>query len=542
MRPIFTIDCETDPFLHGRFPQPFLWGIYDGASYQQFERTEDVADFVRDTNGIFYAHNGGRFDYHFLLDYADDYTDVMLINGRLAKWNLGQGELRDSYNILPIALKDYKKDDFDYTLMEREQRNKIAVREKIEEYLKHDCQYLHELVSGFILDHGLHLTQAAASLSRWRKQSGVTLPDTDGNFFDIFKPFYFGGRVQAFKMGVGNTRFKIADVKSAYPRAMLETHPFGERIERVGKEVLEPQYFYRVDCVANGCFPLRGEDGRLHYPRDNQRRSFAVTGWELIAAQECGLLKHATVTEILRVRGQIDFKDFIMDLWRDRKDAEEKGDAQRKLFDKLLMNSCYGKLGADPRNYFNHFIMPREDAPVEENGKYELSGYIGKWALLKDLTAANFSRFYCVATAASITGYQRAVMMRQIPKCRGLLYCDTDSLAAEDFGDIDSGSDLGQWEISEDIFDRYAIGGRKVYAFRAEKACPKNNTREGFSWYNRHEYKVASKGVRLNVEDIIRVAKGEMVTYEPQAPTYSLHRGARFINREISMVEDASYE
>lgn len=521
MRPIFVLDCETDPFKAGQFPQPFLWGIYDGSSYQQFKRTEDVVDFVRETDGIFYAHNGGRFDYHFLLQHADDYSDVMIINGRLAKWRLGLGELRDSYNILPIPLKDYKKDEFDYTLMERENRDKRAVWEKIEIYLKHDCVYLHELVTGFISAHGMHLTQAGASLTRWKKRSGIEMPETDASFFDTLKPYYFGGRVQAFRMGVSQVNFRVADVKSAYPRAMLEMHPFGEKIERVNSKVLDPRYFYRVECEANGCFPLRGEDGRLHYYRDNERRIYCVTGWELIAAQELNLIRHATVTDILRVRGEIDFKDFILDLWRDRKDAESKGDDARKLFDKLLMNSCYGKLGADPRRYFNYFIMPSEQAPLSENPSMEISGYVGKWALMKDLESKTFSRFYCVATAASITGYQRAIMMRQLARCRGLIYCDTDSIVAEDFGDIDAGNDLGQWEVDPLIYDYYAVGGRKLYAFRSGK-----------------EYKTASKGAKLSAREIIKIAKGGIIYYEADVPTYSMHNPVRFINREMSLVED----
>ncbi|MGI0068848.1 MAG: hypothetical protein ACREAN_01175, partial [Nitrosopumilaceae archaeon] len=201
MKSIFTIDCETDPFKKYRFPQPFLWGIYDGSSYWQFERTQDVVDFVSETPGIFYAHNGGRFDYHFLLDYAEPFTDTMIINGRLAKWKLGQAELRDSFNILPVALREYKKDVFDYSLMESESRSKPVIRAQIEEYLKHDCIYLHELVSGFVKQFGLHLTQAAASMNLWKKESGFRLPNTGSDLYDKLKPFYFGGRVQCFRQG-----------------------------------------------------------------------------------------------------------------------------------------------------------------------------------------------------------------------------------------------------------------------------------------------------------------------------------------------------
>ena len=536
MRPLFTIDCETDPFQHGRFPRPFLWGIYDGSCYWQFEDTADVVDFVRDTNGVFYAHNGGKFDYHFLLDHAEDFTDTLIIAGRLAKWKLGDAELRDSYNILPVPLKAYKKDEFDYTLMEREQRNRRAVRDKIEDYLKHDCIYLHELVSGFRERYGLHLTQASASLSQWKKLSGFQMPDTDWRLYEHFKPYYFGGRVQAFKMGCGKSKFYIADIKSAYPSAMLNSHPIGGMPVRIFDHIIRPDYFYRCHARAAGCFPRRGEDHRLHYDVGGNRQEYTITGHELIAADELGLLRDCEITEIWKLEGQVDFRDYILKLYDERQAAARSGDEAGKLFTKLLMNSLYGKFGADPRQYYSYFIMDSASAPLD-NERYELAGYIGKWALIKDCVQDNFSKFYCVATAASITGYQRAVMMRQLSRARGLIYCDTDSIVAEDFGELDIGDGLGQWEIFSDPvtgkpvqFDQYYIGGRKIYAFYSREGW----TEDG----KRCHWKTASKGAALSVEQIKRVARGEVVLYEPDVPTYSLHNPVRFINREISLVSD----
>lgn len=536
MRPIYTIDSETDPFRRGRFPRPFLWGVYDGSAYWQFEKTADVVEFARDTQGIFYAHNGGRFDYHFLLEHAENYTDTMIIAGRLAKWKLGAAEFRDSFNILPVPLKAYKKDDFDYTLMEREQRDKRAAREKIEEYLKHDCMYLHELVTAFRDQYGFHLTQASASMSLWRKQSGFEMPETDWRLYDHFKPYYYGGRVQAFRMGHGKCRFQLADVKSAYPRAMLEDHPIGAFPMQVFDKILRGDFFYRIRARANGCFPKRGEDGRLTYPVDHSPQEYSITGWELIAAERLGLVKDCEVMEIWRLAQSAPFKDYILGLYEDRKQAAAAGDHARKLFDKLLMNSLYGKFGADPRKYCNYFIMDVKAAPVNDP-VYELSGYIGKWALIKDNSQDTFSKFYCVATSASITGFQRAVMLDSLTNSKGLVYCDTDSIAAEHFGELDTGIELGQWEIFSDeeggtgpvTFDEYYIGGRKLYAFYSRRGWMEDGKRQ--------HWKTASKGVRLSVEQIKRVALGETVLFEPEIPTYSLHNPVRFINREISQTE-----
>ena len=34
-------DSETDPFKHGRFPTPFIWGLYNGKHYYEFTNTDD---------------------------------------------------------------------------------------------------------------------------------------------------------------------------------------------------------------------------------------------------------------------------------------------------------------------------------------------------------------------------------------------------------------------------------------------------------------------------------------------------------------------
>ena len=66
---IWTIDCETDPFKIGRVPKPFLRGAFDGQEYFEFENTIDLVNFIKDKPDIFYAHNGGKFDFHFLADH-----------------------------------------------------------------------------------------------------------------------------------------------------------------------------------------------------------------------------------------------------------------------------------------------------------------------------------------------------------------------------------------------------------------------------------------------------------------------------------------
>src|SRR5690554_4327677 len=116
---IWAADCETDPFKKGRLDiAPFLWGCYNGGEYHEFNSTEKFVDFIIGTGGTVYAHNGGKFDWHFIFHHIPEFTPLKIINGRLAQFKIGETEFRDSYSIIPVPLSAYKKDDMNYDLME----------------------------------------------------------------------------------------------------------------------------------------------------------------------------------------------------------------------------------------------------------------------------------------------------------------------------------------------------------------------------------------------------------------------------------------
>ena len=102
MKPIAVVDAETDPFKKGRIPAPFLWGFYDGSTYEKFTSTDELIIYLYDKPIIVYAHNGGKFDWHFVLDYIDPYTKVQIINGRIAKFRTGD---RDWETIIGLSYK-----------------------------------------------------------------------------------------------------------------------------------------------------------------------------------------------------------------------------------------------------------------------------------------------------------------------------------------------------------------------------------------------------------------------------------------------------
>jgi hypothetical protein len=150
---------------------------------------------------------------------------------------------------------------------------------------------------------------------------------------------------------------------------------------------------------------------------------------------------------------------------------------------------------------------------------------------LNDITSR--WRFYNVATAASVTGFVRAYLFRALSAASGAIYCDTDSIAARDLSRLDFGKDLGQWK-DEGTYDRFAIAGKKLYAFHKSSTSEIYDPRE-----KNPNWKIASKGVNLSSdpsapEIITIVANGGTHRALPQSPTYSITREKPvFIARDL---------
>lgn len=520
-RKIVVGDCETDPFKFGRIPKPFIWCIYDGEcdDYHIFERAQEMVDFLRDKDWIVYFHNGGKFDYFFMLEFLEPYDYIMDINGRLAKFKIGACEFRDSYNILPVPLSAYKKDDFDYSKMEAENRHKY--RYEILGYLKNDCRFLYELVSAFVGEYGLNLTLAGSAFKYYNKNFATTKDQkTNKYFYDFFSPYYYGGRVECFKKGIINKEIICVDINSAYPYAMQFDHPFGNSFETLYKLPPEKDIskcFIKLRCESHGAFPLRQKGESLSFPDDQEIREFHVTGWEYLAARDCGVLKNAKIEKVYRFFDKINFKNYIDHFFK-LKNESEKGTPQYTI-SKLFLNSLYGKYAANPQKYKETYICPPEF--VNDSCKLlemEHAGTLGPWALLEGDLPDVKQTFYNVATAASITGFVRSYLFKAMRNCEGVVYCDTDSIFCEK-ANLPLSKNLGEWDLEATFKKGGGIGGKKLYAFEKKEG--------GF--------KIASKGARLAPAQILRVCQGETVKYISEAPTFSCKKDAFFLAREIKM-------
>lgn len=531
-RKIVAIDCETDPFLYGRIPAPFIWGSYDGKTFEYFNSGKELLDRWSDKNVYLFAHNGGKFDFMFLLDFVGE-SRVRLINSRIVEMRIGKALLRDSFAIIPTALAAFEKDKFEYWKLEKEHR--VEYRDEIITYLKSDCVNLFNLVSEYFALAGNKCTIASNALAQ-SKSLGIDPGKTTHRFDNVFREFYFGGRVEAFSPGI-HKNIHILDIKSSYPFAMSHFHPSGcnyfldDNLNYTEEDIKKS--FIDISCYSRKAFPLRTKTG-LSFPECFSR--FKITGWEFIIAKKHHLIDNVKIHAIYFLENDITFKDYV-DHWFTIKDeADKQGHKAQRLIAKIMLNSLYGKLAQNPIKYFDYKILPACSIIDWENG-WQLDAQFGTkelhsrsvlWRYEKKYGDdwIKFPMYYNVATAASITGFARAHLLDAIHTIgpKNVLYCDTDCVFTRENSPnhyLNQNGKIGSWAW-EGLADPAYIAGKKMYGLTFV-----NGPKTG-------ETKLAHKGAKLTMNDIKNLCEGGSVIWQNPAPSFSLKNGAKFVKRTIT--------
>lgn len=521
---VWTFDFETDPFKLDRIPEPFCVGLYkgDGEYSCQWGDAQTCIDWIvseferAPESTVAYAHNGGKFDVHFFKEHIRG--NMKIISARIAECKVGATTIRDSFSLLPVPLSGMQKTEIEYWKMEKEYREKY--KREILDYLRDDCIFLHDHVSEFIRMFGTHLTMAGAAIKQLKTFHDVDKITSEGTDKQ-FRKYYYGGRVQCLKRGVLEGDFKVYDVNSMYPSVMKDfLHPVSSNyihyIGRSARTIVERCDFAKIRAKNNGALPRIVDEGtakaRLSFEEPNG--VFYATGHEIRAGLETGRLDIQDVLEAYKAESHGTFADFIDYFYTMRLKAKANGDAMRTLFYKLVMNSAYGKFAQNPDGFKDWCIVDDEALEMPWLPEHEFDN---GWIIYSRPTTKPHSIFrYNIMTAASITGAARAMLMRGLHSSVNPVYCDTDSIICERLeGDLDE-KRLGAWKLEAEG-DSIAIAGKKLYAVMNKGELVKH----------------ACKGVRITPNDIFKVAEGQEVTYENQAPTFSLTKETRFIKRRV---------
>ncbi len=553
---IAIFDTETDPFDSENETSvlPFLGVLYSENFDPIIIWDNDFASFrERVINAILalpepytiYGHNAGRFDYYFLLNAfargAHSETGRVQFKGRgIMSAKIGKHELRDSYHLLPEKLSAFEKDEFDYSKMKRENRERY--KDEIIQYCINDCKYLLAVIKHFIGEYGFRLTVGQAALTQFKKLYKFDrLNETTDR---EFRPYYFGGRVECLAgadLYEGN--YKLYDVNSMYPHVMASyKHPISASFDRRYFEAPnEHTYFIRLRCENQRALIKLSRErlnklGVLEQPTvsgETKRGEFFTTIWEYQIAEKHGLLRDVEFLECIDFHQTSDFSAYILPIYLKREDLKIKLKAMKlaglektqeyleakrwSIFFKLLMNAVYGKFAQDPTKFTEDFMCMPEVKPEYFDGltldqisdKIDAENWIIDTYLEPGSEREIFSiwkrpsnewRFNNVAIGASITGAARSVLLDAIHSSTEPIYCDTDSLICADLGGVEfSPSKLGAWDL-EGEFDQIAICGKKLYMCRNTLTGASKSAHKGFPALDWEHYLAMLAGDEIKIK------------------------------------------
>jgi DNA polymerase type B, organellar and viral len=566
---MFTCDAETDPFLHGRIPFPFIWGLYDGKRFATFDKTEDFVHAVYNLDIILYAHNGGKFDFMYLLPFIHQ-TKAQIINGRIVSMFLGRCELRDSFSIIPEPLRNFgDKREIDYSHLELAVRDQY--KEEIHEYLYYDCKILYDACKAYRLMAGTKKTIASNALA-YSKKLGIDPGKTNSHFDKNFRHFYYGGRTECFAPGTHHN-IKILDIHSAYPFAMSHNHANartlddfdrGERLEDLSTEQIQ-RAFIKIECFSHGAFPKRisGPNGGLSFPHEYDE--YSITGWEYLVAKEFGLFDHEKIISVRTCQKTINFSDYVEHWYAKKAATNKKTDPINYTIAKIMMNSLYGKLAQNICKYYDYKIEqggtaicefePSLDPAIcklcglgDKDHGWELATEFGHHEIHRRSSLYKYklkygqewearSLFNNVATGASVTGFTRAHLLRAICTVgmENIIYCDTDSIICKNNTDISGlcvGEGLGEWEIEDQCAPIGHFAGKKLYGIRTSQ----------FDKAGKPVFKIASKGSKLDYDKLERIVVGDTVQWKSPAPSFSVTSGKTPLFEQASISDYEQFD
>lgn len=561
---IATCDFETDPFDNEhreRRIEPFLFVLYRSDYDPEVfwrDKNEPEDDFIRriitfietmEGEYVIYAHNGGKFDYMYILKLLRG--EVLFKGSGLMNAKIGNHVLRDSLHICPGRLANYRKTEIDYNIMTPKRRNVAQNKKKIIEYCIDDCRFLHERVTHFVEKHGLRLSVGQAAMTALKKvYKTKRLSAASDNYF---REFYFGGRVECIQ---GRQWYKgpliFLDVNQMYPYVMATyEHPVDNVYYEHAGPITPHTVFIEVTCRNKRAFlqRIKGDNGP-EVTSEVEHGTFYTTIWEYNVAMEYGLISDIEIHRCIDFPNRTTFEKFILPETEKRvalkhqlaemeTSAQDATDAyylaRREADDiKNLTNNSYGKFAQDPRRYIDCYITdPHEEPPAPEDGELDWGyGHAGEFIGTAFIRTPTYwiwqrpspgERFNNVATGASITGAARATLLRAIQHAEEPLYCDTDSLLCRGIDpariDLDAGR-LGAWKL-EGRFDEAILVAKKGY-FLANSATG--------------EVKMRFKGVSntaLCREVYERLYRGEEVKVFAMGVTMSKDGGQLYMQRTM---------
>lgn len=498
---VFDIEC------HGW--NKFVLGVTmtkDGQSTVHYS-PEDMVDEMLNCGGVWWSHNGGKYDTLQVLEILRRWgigQSISLAQSRVTR-TMGSGlTIRDSYALVPMGLEamaqmgkvltpklwfdcECELDCGGYCAIRRNMSYYLRLR--LEEYCTEDCRALLAGLTAlqeFADDHDYDLlgTIGGSSWATARRTLGLPTADFSPSQWQRLRTGYYGGRCSVFRPVV---RESVGhwDISSAYPAALANAElPVGEPTEHgsrsAGKALADGRPgIYSATVLVPDCHipPLAwGWGNGLGFPVGMV--SGAWTATDIQYAEYVGCKVHSVQWAMTWNKSERVFGDWVGRIYQLRHRLGKDSVWGKWLRD--FPNSLCGKMAERPEKRFLRLNPPASDivyCPAQRPCTLtSCSGVCGSWEQVDqwgEMWAVPFYRQSDaghVHWAAYITAASRAKHHSGMAgHGKDAVYCDTDSLWSTGTDSPEpSGDGLGEWTLKCRAAEWEGVAP-KAYAYTDEK-------------------------------------------------------------------------
>ena len=464
-------DIETYKWIH-----PYAVGFYDGVNYKQFLGKDCIKDFisyvaVKKYRGYrIYAHNGGKFDFNFLMDilknrkfnidmvfqgsrclllklythlYRNDegsitHSNVIQFVDSIGLLKFGLDALTKDFDVKHKKLNfmDKKGSERDYEYLYRLYKEDDI---RFHDYLRNDVYGLYEVLVKFndliTKNNGqMGLTIASTSLKTFQTgylSSDIRMTDRDTN--TEMKIGYYGGRTEIFRMMLPDDKYRCYDVNSLYPYVMFNNEFPVSKPKTVNnvtptmikeicgitkcrvkspKDLYLPVLPYKLKIGGHNklVFPLGKFDGYW----DNVQLTKAMELGYKIEPQKMLVFK----TDYI-------FKDYVTNFYKLKSDSKPQSPSY--ILAKLMLNSLYGKFA---QNQDSEMVVKINNP--KDLMEMEIVGVVDADHNLFRVKTESRGNFFIPQISIHVTALAQLRLYKfmedLIEKGKLVSYCDTDSL------------------------------------------------------------------------------------------------------------------
>lgn len=560
VRPFAFADTESTIYEENKGTRVYLWVVIDSQDnkYIGYD-VNTLIDYIIKSEEVIFFHNL-KHDFsfiHYQCLKRGIPCKILYRKGTYYSVKIGKGELRDTFNFIPLSLEEIGD-----TFGTRNRKGRLAVYEKPYEYeptqedidycmldvmtLKESfTAYLSEM-SALLLEHdfikaeaklrtSLTISSVAYTAFTEKNLFSKLCPKTSMSEYQMLRPAYQGGFVYSRESGIERNVLML-DENSMYPdKYRNQPMPVGRMIScETLDEALKANFSVikvsiRYD-LKKGFIPIIGNTGFIfsnaNYKAssDGDYEELTTTNLDLkliIDFYECDIIflwavKWETVNNLYS-----DYTDLFMSV-----KAKSKG--VRRFIAKQMLNRPYGKLAIDGfSQLYDWHIDDIKKVVTSEVTGYEVSD----------------NTYQYLPQAIAITAYARDDLLRTAMKIgfNKIYYMDTDSIKCSTSADlsgirIDERA-LGAWKVEGRAELFKTIAPKRYMYFEDGRPGFANagfNSKDFGAWvYSQISDKETKKA---NEEEALAILRAFDHNFKLEVKHSKLVKGGRVIVKEVKKI------